>query len=180
MKLTIKQSRVDEIATLLMDTSNCAWKNHVSSMNDVQKGLLNSAAVLVAIPQFKGYPLWRVQVKESSVATPGSKLFAGDRSCSALYLTERFYNQNLSRNDSIFLAAHTILEAGLISGNYISGLDVLEWFDGNPRFLETPEIERLKNLSTELSDRISKSIRSRPETNRSLSTVTTAGSPFGS
>jgi 20S proteasome alpha/beta subunit len=103
--------------------------------------------VIAAIPGAQGVGrLWRILFSPSPVVQLiHDKIYGGEETNPAVYLTERYYQESLSVNELASLAVHFILEGHRLSSSTVGGLDVFVSEDGNEsRFLSDDEKKHLE------------------------------------
>ena len=116
--------------------------------------------LIVAIP---GTPpqMWNVSFLNGQASSQpvSDRVIRGDRINPAVFFAERYHAVEQSVEELKVLAAHTVIEGGLLDPTYVGGLDVLVSTNGEkPRFLEEHELQLLRSRSADIHNALTTAI----------------------
>jgi 20S proteasome alpha/beta subunit len=156
---------LEQTSALLKNTADAARQAHIQGLTEQQKGLLRDASLLVALPNLKRWPLWKVIVRQSSLCSSGNRFFSGGIGSSAIYISEFGHRPSISVDEAVFLASHTVLEAGRMNPAGIDGLDVFVHSDNRIGLLLEDDIDQLKLWSASVLEQTRLAMRGKSPSN---------------
>jgi 20S proteasome alpha/beta subunit len=119
----------------------------------IERGSLGNELVIAAVPNAQGMgTLWGVTLgQEPLIQAHRSKVIGGEETNPAVYLIESYYQESLSVDELIRLAAHFICEGHRLSPCSVDGLDIFVWEHGGRNcFLGEGEKQALVALSASI------------------------------